>query len=164
MVPIKIGNQIFSKISSNILKNIKDSTNEKTYLESLFNNIRFISPLIYENISKDINHTILNLDLTFNNTYVSSNRFITKRTYSFNDGTDFTNLLNQIESSYFDRKSECKQFIKKWLNEFDIAEDLLLKSDKETGNFKAYLLKNKIETPLADYGLGTNQLLPIIFS
>jgi len=157
-------NQIFSKISSNILKNIKDSANEKTYLASIFNNIRFISPLIYENITKDINLTILNLDLTLNNTYVSSNRFITKRTYSFNDGTDFTNLLKQIESSYFDRKSECKQFIKKWLNEFDIAEDLLLKSDKETGNFKAYLLKNKIETPLADYGLGTNQLLPIIFS
>jgi hypothetical protein len=156
--------KIFSRLSSITLKNINDSTNEKINLVTLFNNLRFISPLIYENIIKDINHTILNVDLTFNNTYVSSNRFITKRTYSFNDGTDFTNLLKQIESSNFDRKSECKEFIKKWLNEFDIAEDLFLKSDKETGNFKAYLLKNKIETPLADYGLGTNQLLPIIFS
>jgi predicted ATPase len=157
-------NEIFSKISNIILKNINNTTNQKSDLVSLLNSIRFINPLIYENINKEINKTLLDLNLTFNNTYVSSNRFIAKRTYSFNDDTDFTNLLKQIESSNFERKSECKNFIKKWLNEFDIAEDLILKSDKETGNFKAYLLKKEIETPLADYGLGTNQLLPIIFS
>lgn len=156
--------KIFSKLNLLIVKNIKNEMGEKNDFVGFIKNIHFIDPSINEYIFKEIKKIILDLNLTLNNTYVSSNRFITKRSYSFNDDTDFTNLLKQIESANFDRKSECNNFIKKWLNEFDIAEDLLLRSDKETGNFKAYLIKNQIEIPLADYGLGTNQLLPIIFS
>jgi predicted ATPase len=51
----------------------------------------------------------------------------------------------------------------KWIREFDIADELILRPDSDTGNFKAYLKRNKSDILLADYGLGTNQLLPIIF-
>ena len=95
---------------------------------------------------------------------MSSNRFTTKRAYSFNDNSDFTNFLKQVESSPIHQKETSKKFINKWIKEFGIGDELLLKSDLETGNFKASLRKGKVETQLADFGLGTNQLLPVIFS
>jgi predicted ATPase len=126
---------------------------------------RLVSKHIYDSIFSEIKNSILDFNLAFNNQiYVSSNRFNTKRTYSFNDNTDFTNLLKQIENLNPDTKKIAKDFINKWLKEFEIADELILKSDLDTGNFKAILRQNEIETLLSDYGLGTNQLLPIIFS
>jgi predicted ATPase len=107
---------------------------------------------------------IINIDIAFNNTYVSSNRFQTKRTYNFNDTSDFTKLLKTIESLSEKNKDACNGFINKWLKEFEIADELVLKPDAETGDFKAYLKIDKQEILLSDFGLGTNQLLPIIFS
>ena len=125
---------------------------------------QLIPEKVFDEIYSDISQKLVNLNLVFDNVYVSSNRFITKRAYSFNDNSDFTNLLRQVENARLNSKSACKDFIDKWIKEFDIADELILKSDSDTGNFKAYLRVNEIETLLADYGLGTNQVLPIIFS
>jgi predicted ATPase len=86
------------------------------------------------------------------------------RTYSFEDGTDLTNLLKELEKTDKTVKNTCLDFINKWLKEFDIAEELILISDEDTGNFKIFLKQDKKKISLADYGLGTNQLLPIIFA
>ena len=61
-------------------------------------------------------------------------------------------------------KEKCEEFISKWIKKFNIPNELILKPDLETGNFKAFLKIGDKETQLADFGLGTNQLLPIIFS
>jgi len=136
----------------------------KNDFRSTYNPIQTIANPVFNDIYSDISQKIINLSIGFNNVYVSSNRFSTKRAYSFNDHTDFTNLLKQVEYSNTDSKEVCKEFINKWIKEFDIADELILKPDIETGNFKAYLRVDDMETSLADYGLGTNQLLPIIFS
>ena len=176
---------------------------------------------VLDKINEDINEIILNIDLCFKNDYVSSNRFVSRRTYSHNDDSDFTNTLKKILnnkkelsdtknfkiiSNYykieprrlkydfldtllptskitesntddysifyklndnnidFDELNSTNKFILKWLKKFEIADELILKSDKDTINYKAYLKKDNKEIILADYGLGTNQLLPIIFS
>lgn len=125
---------------------------------------QIIQEPVFHEIYSDISQKIINIKLEFDNIYVSSNRFITKRTYNFNDNSDFTNLLKQVENLKGESKEACIGFINKWLKEFDIADNLVLKPDTETGNFKAYLKVKGIQMLLADYGLGTNQLLPIIFS
>ncbi len=122
--------------------------------------IKDISDPVFNDIDKIINKTNLRL----NNTFVSSNRFQSKRSYNFSDNSDFTNLLKQIENLKGSTKEASLAFISKWLKEFEIADELILKRDKETGDFKAFLKLNDQEVLLADFGLGTNQLLPIIFA
>jgi predicted ATPase len=116
-------------------------------------------------INQCVNQILINFNLCFDNLYVSSNRFTAKRLYSFSENSDFTNLLLELEkiSDSLDKK-KITDFITKWIREFEIADGLILNADKETGYFKAYLSKNKQEIPLMDFGLGTNQLLPVIFA
>ena len=126
---------------------------------------RIIDENVYKVINRDINQILLNFNICFENYYVSSSRFVSKRSYSFNDNSDFTNLLKGIENlSEIEDKNIIYEFINKWLKEFDIADELVFKSDSDTGNFKTFLKKNDLTISLADYGLGTNQLLPILFS
>jgi predicted ATPase len=150
---------VFKKLANYILKNydFKEGENFESRENNLFEDPRKV-------IFKDIEDKIINIDLAFSNTYVSSNRFQTKRTYNFNDTSDFTKLLKTIESLNEKNKAACNGFINKWLKEFEIADELVLKPDAETGDFKAYLKIDKQEILLSDFGLGTNQLLPIIFS
>ncbi|WP_396137396.1 DUF3696 domain-containing protein [Flavobacterium sp.] len=133
--------------------------------ENKINPENLISKPVITNIYADIVKKIINLNLGIHNTtYVSSNRFSTKRAYSFNDNSDFTNLLKQVEDPRANEKENSKKFINKWIKEFGIGDELLLKPDLETGNFKAFLRIGSNERQLADFGLGTNQLLPIILS
>lgn len=133
--------------------------------ENTINHKKIISEAVFKNTYTDIFKKIVNFNVCIENTtYVSSNRFTSKRAYSFNDNSDFTNILKQVESSPEQQKEISKKFINKWIKEFGIGDELVLKSDVETGNFKASLRMGNLETPLADFGLGTNQLLPIIFS
>lgn len=139
----------------------------KCYQENDYkiNQEKLISEPVLNKIHADILKKIINLNLgIYKTTYVSSNRFSTKRAYSFNDNSDFTNLLKQVEDPRANEKENSKKFINKWIKEFGIGDELLLKPDLETGNFKAFLRIGSNERQLADFGLGTNQLLPIILS
>lgn len=167
--------QTFIEKSESMLNLSKTNFFEKVYLalQELFigneyeisiNHRQLIAEPVFCEIFDDITQTILKLNLGLCNVYVSSNRFTTKRSYNFNDNTDFTNLLKQVEEPCDWQVNHCKEFISKWIKEFGIADELLLKPDLETGNFKASLRIGNKETQLADFGLGTNQLLPIIFS
>lgn len=150
--------EIHTELSKLFLNYFQKEENNK-------NDIKLISEPVINNIYNDIVKKIINIDLgIYNTTYVSSKRFTTKRAYSFNDNSDFTNLLQQVESAPVNLKENSKKFINKWIKEFGIGDELVLKSDFETGNFKASLRNGKVESQLADFGLGTNQLLPIIFS
>ncbi len=126
---------------------------------------KVIDENVYKVINRDINQILLNFNICFDNIYVSSNRFVSKRSYSFNDNSDFTNLLKGIENlNDHEDKNIIYEFINKWLKEFDIADEIVFTPDSDTGNFKTFLKKNDLVISLADYGLGTNQLLPILFS
>jgi predicted ATPase len=124
--------------------------------------------LIYEGFREyfynELDKKLFNINLGFNNTYISSTRFLEKRAYNVNDNSNFSSLIRVIESLNGNSKDDCFSFINKWLNEFEIAEEIILKPDSETGDFKAYLKVNGSNVLLADFGLGTNQLLPILFS
>ena len=125
---------------------------------------RFISESVQDEIYSDIVQKIIQIDFRIDNDYVSSNRFTIKRAYNFNDNYDFSNFLKKVEETKKNNKEKCEEFISKWIKEFNIADELILKPDLETGNFKAFFKIGDKETQLADFGLGTNQLLPIIFS
>ena len=147
---------IFNKIRTLIFKNYQ-KLNIKNR-ESLINEV------FKDNIIKEFDKILFTINLGFNNTYVSSTRFQEKRAYNVNDNSSFSSLIRIIESLNGKIKEDCFSFINKWLNEFEIAEELILTPDSETGDFKAHLKVNGNNILLADFGLGTNQLLPVIFS
>ncbi len=157
-------NGFFDKVYSRLNELIFNNYNHNNEGANFENRSKIIHQDAGEFILKDIESKILNFNLGFNNTYVSSNRFQSKRSYNFSDNSDFTSLLKTIESLKGKSKDACLFFINKWIKEFEIADELVLKPDNDTGNFKAYLKIQNKDILLADFGLGTNQLLPIIFS
>lgn len=156
--------EIHTVLADLFLKHFQEYSRKTRNLRCL-STIKLISEPVINKIYPGIVKKIINLKLgVYKTTYVSSNRFTTKRAYSFNDNSDFTNFLKQVETSPIYEKEISKKFINKWIKEFGIGDELILKPDSETGNFKASLRKGKVETQLGDFGLGTNQLLPVIFS
>jgi predicted ATPase len=166
-----------------IYKNTDEIKEERlnNFSEKVFNHLRTLifdnydtlnlkdrASLVYdgfkENIINEFDRIIFKINLGFTNTYVSSTRFQEKRAYNVNDNSNFSSLIRTIESLSGQSKQDCFSFINKWLNEFEIAEEIILIPDSETGDFKAYLKQNGEKVLLADFGLGTNQLLPVIFS
>lgn len=154
---------IFGRLSNVIMQKLNELKSKNSNFE-IRRSDNFMDTNAQNEILSEILTVVCDFNLSFNNHYVSSSRFVTKRSYSFNDRTDFTDYLGQVENLPTKQKKTCLDFINEWLKKFEIADELLLKSDPDTGNFKAYMKKNDIETILADFGLGTNQLLPIIFS
>lgn len=151
-------NEIHAKLSSLVLDYIQNDKNNPR-------DVKLISEPVFDYIKNQINDKVLNLNLCFYNTkYVSSNRFTSKRAFTFNDNTDFTNFLKQVENTKLNDNKKSKEFINKWIKEFRIADELILKPDIDTGNFKAFLKIGSNEIQLSDFGLGTNQLLPVIFA
>ena len=151
----------FEEVYFKVFDLLFDFTNNK--VKDISQN-RFISESVQSEIYSDIVQKIFQIDFRIDNDYVSSNRFTIKRAYNFNDNSDFSNLLKKVEETKKNNKEKCEEFINKWIKGFNIADELILKPDLETGNFKAFLRVGDKETQLADFGLGTNQLLPIIFS
>lgn len=126
---------------------------------------RSVREIVREELGKNMIKSILNLDLSFKNNYVSSNRFVSKRAYRLSEKSDFTDYLRNLYSITDEKiKKKAFQFVNKWLKEFNIADELELESDNDTGTFKAYLKMGDGKILLVDYGLGTNQLLPVIFA
>ena len=157
-------NNFFDSVYSKLQNIIFENYNHKDEGKKFENRIKVIKQEVSGHIFKDLEEKINKINLGFNNTYVSSNRFQSKRSFNFSDNSDFTSLLKKIESLKGDTKEVCLSFINKWIKEFEIADQLILKPDTDTGNFKAFLKLKNQEILLADFGLGTNQLLPIIFS
>ena len=152
-------NEDFSKFILSIGELIIDFSDNHDNIKD----IKFINDLIFEKINTEINK-VFRGDFQFKNEYVSSNRFSINRSYSFNDNSDFSVTLGNIEKLGETAKKYSYSFINKWIKIFGIADELVLKPINDTGKFEAILVKDSIETSLSDYGLGTNQLLPIIFS
>ena len=153
-------NKDFSKLILSISDLITD------FIDNNYNNLRdkkFINDLTFERIDTEI-RKVFRGDFKFKTVYVSSNRFSINRSYSFNDNSDFSATLGNIEKLGETAKKHSYFFINKWIKIFGIADELVLRPINDIGKFEAILVKDSKETSLSDYGLGTNQLLPIIFS
>jgi len=109
---------MFSSLSNLILEFSRQSNVN-------LNNIKFIKDPLWELINNDIKEVFYG-DFQFRNEYLSSNRFRIERSYSFNDSSDFSITLKQIEKLSKDNQEKSYKFINKWLNEFKIADELVL--------------------------------------
>jgi predicted ATPase len=159
-----INNGFFETIHPKLQHIIFENYNHKNEGKNFKNREKILVEAARDFIFNEIELKIIKTNLKIENTYVSSNRFQTKRSYNFSDNSDFTSFLKTIEMMDEKTKNISLSFINKWIKEFDIADELVLKADVDTGNFKAYLKLNGQDILLADYGLGTNQLLPILFA
>jgi len=157
--PTKLNNDAFFKILESLSEILLDYINgQKNARKNIIQNNA------NEKINQHIKTNLNAIQIKKNYAFVSSTRYSINRTHFYEDGSELTKLLNELEKSPNFIKTKCYDFINKWLRIFDIADEMVLIPDDETGNFKIYLKQNKKKVLLADYGLGTNQLLPIIFS
>lgn len=95
-----------------------------------------------------------------NTEYIEAVRANTKRLYT-NDsqGTSFNELI--LDYSSRDIPEESVAFINKWLNKFNIAEEIIFKNVEGVAT-TIYLKRGENEVALADLGYGITQFLPIL--
>ena len=53
-------------------------------------------------------------------------------------------------------------FLKKWINKFDIADDIDIELDKTGEKISIYIFRKKKKTLVNDMGYGISQFLPIL--
>jgi hypothetical protein len=94
--------------------------------------------------------------------YEGAVRANSKRLYkNVSEGTSFNALLNRFNKMYFSNESNEKLFIKKWLKNLGIADDIEFIWDEQVGT-RIRLYRNNKELDLTDLGFGVTQLLPIL--
>ena len=94
--------------------------------------------------------------------YEGAIRANSKRLYkNIWEGTAFNGLLNRFNKMYFSNESKEKLFIKKWLKNLGIADDIQFIWDEQVGT-RIRLYCNNKELDLTDLGFGVTQLLPIL--
>jgi AAA15 family ATPase/GTPase len=111
------------------------------------------------NCIKDI---LLDVDLSLDNVFVSSVRGAQNRLVPVNELSDFNHQIQNFTSMAGGHAA--KVFVNKWLVEFGIADELILESDSSLGGYKAFLKRGRDKFLVQDFGLGTNQIVPIIIS
>lgn len=103
----------------------------------------------------DIQRRIQNLDLHYHPNF---NAHLDKR---YVELLDSKNKLSQILNTYLENKNENRDaFVKKWIQEFDIADDFEVKKEEQLA--RLYLTKNESNFMINDEGMGTGKLIPIL--
>jgi predicted ATPase len=105
-------------------------------------------------------------------TFIEAVRANIQRVYSFqNQGTEFNeiakNYLETINSPAVSRKktnNKFGNFTKKWIEKFEIGNDIKFKTTDDGSGLQIYLIKGTEESLLADEGYGITQLLSILLS
>ncbi len=88
-----------------------------------------------------------------------------RRAYSLYEQNLITTQLERILSLRSGNQQEVLSFIRKWLINFGIAEDIIIQKDSETAICRLALkLKSGKEIILADFGHGIFKLIPLILS
>ncbi len=114
----------------------------------------FLKNFVQENILKSLKSILM--EPLINTDFISINRNELKRSYKTDD--KFGKLLFEV----LEKNIEYKNFINKYVKEFEIGESVFVETDKE-GEFSRVYLKNKgKEMLLSDVGFGVSQLLPIL--
>lgn len=133
----------------------KEITAAVEYLTSILKDIIFNPPSFIQNIE-----------------FVDAVRVNTQRIYTFtSQGTEFNEVLlnylntypNEIET--WGKKLKPYQlgtFMKKWVKEFKIADDIIFENTEEGLGVLIYLVNNKKKELLADQGYGISQLISIL--
>lgn len=143
----KIPDKIIEKFESICIADISKYITDYNYFVYFEKFIRYV----YKHITKTI-------DILF----IESFRANTKRIYSNqSQGTDFNQLLLDVHKTKFDK--EIEEFIKNWLVEFGIGEDIKFERIKGVAT-EVKILRKGNYIDLADLGFGTTQLIPIILN
>lgn len=147
LLSAKVSDEIITKFKGFKIKDILKYITDYDYFIYFENFIRYI----YKDIAK-------NIDLLF----IESFKANTKRIYSNqSQGTDFNQLLLDVHKIKFDKY--ILKFIKKWLVEFGIGEDIKFERIKGVAT-EVKILRKGNYMDLADLGFGTTQLIPIILN
>lgn len=157
---------VFDKICPNFSKDRKFDNKESIMYNDQY--LEFIRRLEYELyldfISDFLKETVVFLPSFLNNNkFVDAIRVINQRMYSYRDQTtEFSSsmikYLNAKSSSIY----EAGTFIKKWIKEFEVADDIIFKPTEDGLGVHIYIVKENTETLLADEGYGITQLLSLL--
>lgn len=178
----KVGSKLYKKVPVNIIENANQFTVErpsKNYHPEKKQEAEILSH--YTDRSGIGTHNLVNKLIELFNSLVNSClapfnfgscvhipqvRSISQRNYQIknSDLTDFDMTMKDVNRFILEKDphSPAYLFIKYWLKEFELADDVeVLFIDSNI--YKVYLVTGKEKTLLADNGYGYSQLLPILF-
>lgn len=145
---------------------LKISKDEKDLHEINFKDIKH--SLIEEHMISMIRENIKMIEACFkevsNIEFLQADRISRQRTYSYAQKSNdhFVSMVYAVEQQAKKEKDKIYSFLNEWIKAFGFAEQLKIKGDSDTANFKIYIVKDDEEVLLADFGFGTSQLLPIL--
>lgn len=141
--PILVFSYLYDKFIEN---NVKLSINKEIH--------RYLKGMPLRRILKDFSSLLENTE------YIEAVRANTKRLYT-NDsqGTSFNELILEYRSR--DISDASVNFMSKWLQKFEIADEVVFENIEGVANTVS-LVKNNEKIALADLGYGITQFLPII--
>lgn len=108
---------------------------------------------------KGIKHTFKSCGKLFNFGLLEAQRGSTKRILLHTEGNVLSDLLFEFSKNADDK---AKEFVKKWIQEFEIGHDIQINSVKGIASDVIISDKKGHALDLADLGYGISQLLPIL--
>lgn len=121
------------------------------------------SEILLNNLILDNLNIIQNcIAALINVNFLPTNKTLNKRIFALSDTDEFTQLIRKLEGKPLKQRTDAYEFINKWLKEFDIADSFSIQHDTDSGNFKPYLKVKGENILMADFGVGTSQILPIL--
>lgn len=166
----------FLKFDEKFSKDRLDAASDSDIF-SVGNYFEYVRPLEYEVFSNFvfafIQEVLIDLpSFLHDNLFVDAVRVNVQRMYTFkSQGTEFNTLMNEYLSelksdhkskNVFVKKYELGTFLRKWVKEFEIADDILFEMSQDGLGVHIYTVKDKVKTLLADEGYGITQLLSIL--
>lgn len=121
----------------------RDEINKKLFYDSLINEI--INPLFLDNL-----------------TFVDSSTNKISRTYNVDDKDKLSRILFQLLSRSNSNEYHTSNFVNKWLEEFEIADSIVIVGTEENNGVRVYLKKGEKRQLLADEGYGITQLSSLL--
>lgn len=100
-----------------------------------------------------------------NSKFIGSDRILIQRLYTKDSEYEFNETLFKL-AKVLDFKSVHyipMSFTKKWINKFEIADDIVIESAIEGLGLFVYLVKGKNRYLLADEGFGVSNLIAVLF-
>ncbi len=129
---------------------------EKTFTDKERNEIN--KKLFYGNLINEIINPLFLDNLTF----VDSSTNKISRTYKVDDNDKLSQILSQLLSRSNSSEYYTSNFVNKWLEEFGIADSIVIVGTEENNGVRVYLKKGEKRQLLADEGYGITQLSSLL--
>lgn len=145
---------------SNLMQWLNNGFNPLALMEGTSHIISFLEALLNQ---------CLNTEYTDKTAYVDASTTDVRRSYALDNPDKFAKLWKQyndifISDDPFGPRHSKGEFMRKWLREFDVCDDIVVENINGSLQIKLISQENPDGRMLADYGYGVTQLVALLLN